>query len=204
MRRTRVKICGVRDPDTALAAARAGADAVGVVLAPGSPRTADADAAAAIARVLPPLTTLVCVVRDQDPGEIRAMLPNERTLVQVHGDEDEQWIAAFGRPVIRAFPFDPEAIRRWERRPEVLALLIDGARPGTGQGFDHAALARLMPTVAKPVILAGGLTSETVRAAVRRIRPYGVDVSSSVESAPGVKDVERIAAFCAAVRRADD
>jgi len=153
--------------------------------------------------VLPPFTTLVCVVRDQAPADVRAALPHERTLVQAHGEEDERWLAAVGRPVIRAFAFDPESIRRWERRPEVLALLLDGPRPGVGEGFDHAALARLMPTVAKPVILAGGLSAESVGAAIRRVRPYAVDVSSGVESASGLKCIERIDAFCAAVRQAD-
>ena len=203
MTRTRIKICGVRDPDTARAAARLGADAVGVVLAPGSPRTATAEEAGRVARALPPFTTLVCVVRDQDPGAVRAALPHERTIVQAHGAEDDAWIEHLGRSVIRAFPFDEAAIRHWERRPDVLALLLDGPRPGAGVTFDHAALGRLMPTIAKPVILAGGLSPETVTSAIRRVRPYAVDVSSGVEREPGVKDIDRIAAFCAAVRKGD-
>ena len=94
-------------------------------------------------------------------------------------------------------------MRCWNACADVDALLVDGPDPGSGQAFDHDELAALMPELTKPLILAGGLTPENVGEAIRRVRPYAVDVSSGVESAPGIKDPAKIAAFCAAVRAAD-
>ena len=123
--------------------------------------------------------------------------------VQMHGDEDEALLGQLERSVIRGFPFEPAAVRRWERCPHVELLLVDGPRGGSGRRFDHAQLAALQLEISKPVILAGGLTPETVADAIRTVRPWGVDVSSGVESSPGIKDAELVVSFCRRVREAE-
>ena len=107
------------------------------------------------------------------------------------------------RHVVRGFEFTPEAVREWDRCDAVRALLVDGSAGGAGESFDHGALAAMQAEISKPVIVAGGLTPDNVAAAVRNVRPFGVDVSSGVESAPGEKDPSLMEAFCAAVREAD-
>ncbi|MCP3902094.1 MAG: phosphoribosylanthranilate isomerase [Planctomycetes bacterium] len=200
-RPTRIKICGVTTREAARAAAAAGADAIGLVFASGSPRGLDADTAAALLESIPPLVTTVGVYRDLRP-ESDPMIGRVDVL-QLHGDEDEALIAGLARPVIRGFPFSPEAVARWDACPNVSALLVDGPRGGAGETFDHGALAALAERITRPVVLAGGLTPENVGEAIRTVRPYAVDVSSGVERAPGIKDPELIAAFCVAVRQAD-
>lgn len=112
-----------------------------------------------------------------------------------------------GPGVIRAVRFRAEAVerdlRRWDAVEEVDAILVDGSAGGAGEAFDWHALAPLIRAVSKPIIIAGGLTPENVGEAIGACRPYAVDVSSGVESSPGVKDHAKIAAFCEAVRRAD-
>jgi len=105
-----------------------------------------------------------------------------------------------GHRIIKAFPFDADDCRRWDEHPDVEILLIDGPRGGSGEPFDHAALAPLLATLEKPVIIAGGLDPETVGEVVRDLGPFGVDVSSGVESSRGVKDHDRIRGFTAAAR----
>jgi phosphoribosylanthranilate isomerase len=226
-RRTRIKICGVRDWATARTAVLAGADAIGLVLADGSPRSLDRDAALGLAAGLPPFVQDIAVFRDQPVPEV-ATWPG--ACVQIHGDEDEEYLdalsrvtfdhedhlverhrsqrpavhlEAIGRTIIRGFAFSREAIRRWNACPFVHVLLVDGPAAGSGREFDHDALAALRDEIDKPLILAGGLTSDNVAAAIEIVRPFAVDVSSGVESKPGVKDVKLIEAFCAAVRTAD-
>lgn len=203
---TRIKICGVRDAETAKAAVAAGADAIGVVRATGSPRCATDDELRAVARALPPFVELVIVFRDQRPAAWRAAERLVAPLVprlQLHGEEEERLVARASRAVIRGVPFSEEAIARWARCPDVAALLLDGASPGSGQGFDHARLAAVAGAAGlMPLILAGGLDAENVGEAIRAVHPWAVDVSSGVESAPGEKDHDRIRAFCAAVRAA--
>jgi phosphoribosylanthranilate isomerase len=198
--RTRIKICGITTPEALQAAVDAGADAIGLVFAAGSPRCLDADTATRLLALVPPNVLAVGVYRGLRPAD---PLTDRVGMLQLHGDEDEALITSLPHPVIRGFPFAPEAVARWDACPNVGYLLVDGPRAGAGETFDHRALAALIRTVAKPVIRAGGLTPENVADAIRAVRPYGVDVSSGVESAPGVKDPKRIAAFCEAVRAAD-
>lgn len=126
--------------------------------------------------------------------------------MQLHGNEAEPQIAriANNRHIIKGMRFDPAQVRRWDQVQHVNALLIDGPSGGGGEGFDHRALADMMRSISKPVILAGGLTTATVGEAIRTVGPYGVDVSSGVETSRGVKDSTMIREFCAAVREADN
>lgn len=202
VRRTRVKICGVTSIEIAQAAADAGADAIGLVFVPDSPRYILPGPAQRIARSLPPLISAIGVfVNPSDPD-----LQNWRgQWVQLHGQEEEPQAArvAQTRRIIKGVKFDPALIRKWDRSPHVSALLIDGSTGGMGESFDHRALGELMTEIKTPVILAGGLTMRNVGDAIRHLRPYGVDVSSGVESSRGVKDAGMIREFCAAVREAD-
>ncbi len=201
--RTRIKICGITTPDMAAFAADAGADAIGIVYAPGSPRQVLPGLAAQIARALPPMVSAVGVFRNPTDPEVM----NWRgEWVQLHGSETETQASRLvmqHRKVIKGIAFDAPTIMRWDHCPHIAALLIDSAAPGSGKAFDHAALAMLMPALKTPVILAGGLTPDNVGEAIHAIRPFGVDVSSGVESSKGVKDAGLIRAFCEAVRAAD-
>ena len=231
MTRTRIKICGIRTADAARAAANAGADAVGLVFAPASPRCVTMSEAEQVIAALPAFVEPVALFVDVSPEQIAATTLNLgiRT-VQLHGGES----AAFGAAlaplrVIRALHFTPNvdsAVRTWRRTcPNLAALLWDTPPPGAntdstsadtrdtipagghGVPFDWRALATWndaqdagsMPAM----VLAGGLTPANVGEAITMLRPFGVDVSSGVESARGVKDARLIAAFCDAVRRAD-
>ena len=197
---TLIKICGLRSAEMARAAIEAGADAIGFVIeVPGSPRTLTVGQANAIAATLPPRIITIAVVSDSDPAVAEQW---HGTWLQLHGNEDERTVARFARTrhVIRGFRFDPEAIRRWNDCTDVNTLLIDGSAGGRGEAFRHEELAALMPRISKPVVLAGGLTPDNVADAIRTVRPWAVDVSSGVETAPGVKDEGLIRRFCAAVR----
>lgn len=208
MARTRIKICGVRTEEAAFAAVDAGADAIGLVFVPDTPRTVDPDEAFALMSLLPPLVGAVGVFRDasvDDFIEIEQRCPT--SWVQLHGNEPERVVRECGPGVIRAVRFDPQTIghelRRWNAIDEVDAILIDGSAGGKGVAFDWAALPPLLGGIDKRVIIAGGLHPGNVAQAIRACRPYAVDVSSGVESSPGVKDAAKIRAFCDAVRAAD-
>ena len=197
--RTRIKICGVRTAEALIAAVDAGADLIGFVLTAGSPRTIACAEASALAADLPPGVTPVAVFRNDNRDLIDAW---PFPWVQLHGDETHAE-ADLGRPVIKAMPFDREAIAAWDADPNVHALMVDSPEPGAGHTFDHAPLADARDVIRSPLFLAGGLTAQNVGAAVNEVRPYAVDVSSGVESSRGVKDPQRIHAFCRAVRIAD-
>ncbi len=197
---TLIKICGLRSAEMARAAVEAGADAIGFVIeVPGSPRTLSVGEANAIAATLPPRIITIAVLSDPDPAVAEQW---HGTWLQLHGSEDERTVARFARTrhVIRGFPFDPDSIRRWNDCTDVNTLLIDGSAGGRGEAFHHEELAALMPRISKPVVLAGGLTPDNVADAIRTVHPWAVDVSSGVETDPGVKDEGLIRRFCAAVR----
>ncbi|MCI0363125.1 MAG: phosphoribosylanthranilate isomerase [Phycisphaerales bacterium] len=201
-RRTRIKICGITSEHLAVAAVEAGADAIGIVFVPTSPRYVLPGPAQRIARVLPPLISSIGVFSNpSDPD-----LQNWRgQWVQLHGQEAEPQLARIGqnRRIIKGFKFDPVQIRRWEMFPHVSSLLIDGSTGGNGLAFDYQQLAEMMPSINTPVILAGGLNPKNVGQAIKIVRPFGVDVSSGVESSRGVKEPSLIREFCQAVREAD-
>ena len=196
-----IKICGVRTPDDARAAAEAGATMVGLVFAEGSPRRIDRAQADAILAALPAGVEPVALLADATADH--AVLGWWRGRVQLHGNEDEAActaIAARGHRVMRGFAFSPEAVRRWDACAAVDVLVVDGPRGGGGIGFDHGALAAMVPALRARVLLAGGLTPRNVADAIRTVRPWGVDVSSGVERERGFKDAALIRAFCRAAR----
>jgi len=204
--RTRIKICGVSREADVEAAVEAGADAVGLVFHPGSPRFVTAERAAQLARRLPPYVTPVGLFVNAPRAEIEHALADIPALVlQFHGDETPEQCNAFGRPYLRAARmaagFDLLDFSR--RYGEAQGLLLDAHVEGFGGGgkaFDWS----LVPAgVVHPLVLSGGLHAENVAAGIRQLRPWAVDVSSGVESSRGVKDAARIRRFCDAVREAD-
>jgi len=216
--RTRIKICGITRVEDALAAARSGADAIGLVFWTGSPRAVNFGNARAIAAALAPFVSVVGLFVDPVPADVRATLAAVHLdLLQFHGHEPPEFCRDFGRPYLKALPVAPgveEAglVESAERYNDAAGLLFDappaGGQPGgTGRAFDWSVL----PTgLARPIVLSGGLSAANVGDAIRRVRPWAVDVSSGVEAADaaggllkGVKDPARIAAFIEEVRNAD-
>ncbi len=201
----RVKICGVTSVADARAAADAGADAVGLMFYERSPRRVDLDTAAAIGRALPPFVVRVGVFVDAAEAFIHeAAARCGLSALQLHGDETPDFCRRFALPVIKAFRIrGPESLRAlaaYDTAAWLLDSYVPGHPGGTGARFNWE-LVRGVPS-GTPIILAGGLTPENVADAVRRTRPYAVDVSSGVESAPGRKDPARMRAFVAAARAA--
>lgn len=204
---TRVKICGITRAEDAVAAARLGADAIGLMFYPSSPRCVTPERARAIARALPPFVTLVGVFVDPAPEAVMAVLSQVPLhLLQFHGDEAPEFCAGFGLDYIKAARVRPGldlvqyAARHGAARGLLLDAYVSGAHGGTGQSFDWALIPRELPL---PLVLSGGLDASNVAEAVRRVRPWAVDVSSGVESAKGIKDPARISAFIRGVRDAD-
>ena len=197
--RTRVIICGITRPEDAFEAARLGADAIGLVFYPQSPRAVTAEQARAIVAVLPPFVTVVGLFVDAQPAEISAALDVVRLdTLQFHGNEKAAECARYGKPYIKALRMRPgvDVAACAHEYPGSAALLLDahveGVPGGTGLTFDWS----LIPTgVDKPLILAGGLNPDNVAEAIRRAWPYAVDVSGGVESARGIKDHRTMAKF---------
>jgi len=205
--RVRVKICGVRDERTAEAAADAGADAVGLVFHAASPRAITPQRGAGILASLPPWTSAVALYVDPTlEGFLDAEQACPAPYTQLHGDEHEGLVRRIGPDVIKAVRYDEatiaEQLRRWGAIDEVCAILVDGSAGGLGRAFDWRRAARTLAMSPKRVVLAGGLTPDNVGEAIVACRPWAVDVSSGVESAPGVKDPARVRDFCQAVASA--
>lgn len=204
--RTRIKVCGLTREADVDAAVEAGADAIGFVLYPKSPRHVDVDRAATLARRLPPFVTPVGLFVNATAEEVEAALRAIPQLVlQFHGDETPQACRAAGRPYLRAARmatgFDLLDFAR--RFSDAQALLLDAHVEGYGGGgkvFDWSLIPASVPS---PVVLSGGLTAANVTDGILQVRPWAVDVSSGVESAKGIKDAQAIRRFCDAVREAD-
>ncbi len=200
--RTRVKICGITRPQDAVAAARAGADAIGLVFHAPSPRAVSIAQALAVIAALPPFVSVVGLFVDATEAAIRAVLEQvPLDLLQFHGNECPSECGGFGRAYIKALRMrEGTDVRAYAQTyPEAVGVLLDAYDPatptvrgGTGQTFDWSRIPARLPV---PLILAGGLTPENVAEAVRRTRPYAVDVSSGVERGKGIKDAARVAAF---------
>jgi phosphoribosylanthranilate isomerase len=203
----RVKVCGITNRDDGLAAADSGAAAVGFVCWSGSPRFVTPDIVAAIVGALPPFITTVGVFVNQDRAAIsRIVSQTGIRVVQLHGDERaEDWIG-FERPIVKAVgvgsAFPAGCLEAW---PEPITVLLDAVdrerRGGTGRTIDWETASQI--AASRRAILSGGLRPENVAEAIRRVRPYAVDVSSGVEVRHGVKDRDRLAAFMRAVETAE-
>lgn len=199
-----VKICGITRQEDALLAAELGADALGFVFWSGSPRFVDPAAARAIVRALPPAVVAVGLFVDEPVEHVKAVAYEVGLgAVQLHGSETVEYCARLTVPVIKAVGvganFCVATIASW---PASVMVLLDADDPdkhgGTGVTANWAAAAAVAS--GRQVILAGGLAPDTVAEAIRLVRPFGVDVSSGVESRPGVKDAGRLRAFFEAVR----
>jgi phosphoribosylanthranilate isomerase len=204
--RTRIKICGVSRPEDVAAAVEAGADAIGLVFHPGSPRYLTVAQAAGLARELPPYVTPVGLFVNAEPALIAAATAAIPALVlQFHGDETPEQCAAPGRPYLRAARMAPgfDLLDFARRFDGAQGLLLDAhveAFGGGGKVFDWSLVPRGVP---HRLVLSGGLHAGNVGSGIRELRPWAVDVSSGVESSRGVKDAAAIHAFCDAVREAD-
>ncbi|HEY3158746.1 MAG TPA: phosphoribosylanthranilate isomerase [Vicinamibacterales bacterium] len=199
-----IKVCGITRLTDALHAVEQGATAIGFVLWPRSPRAVTVERAAEIIAELPSSVMAVGVFVNEPIDGIRQIAERARlTAVQLHGDEPPAYADALAWPVIRAVSVDDigEAAEAWSADT---ALLIDNIdlvrRGGTGAAIDWSQAADIAQR--RRVVLAGGLTPDNVASAIRAVRPYGVDVSSGVESAPGVKDFQKVAQFIANAREA--
>ena len=200
-----VKICGITRLEDAMAAVDAGANALGFIFWPSSPRCVDPNQARAIVSALPPFVTPVGVFVDQPAEEvIRVATKVGVRVVQLHGSETPAYASDLGLPFVKAVASDKSAqeIDAW---PENVVLLLDVHDPvrrgGTGKTIDWTAAAAIARR--RRVILAGGLTAANVREAIGQVRPFGIDVSSGVEAAPGIKDHERLKALFEAIHGND-
>jgi len=205
--RTRIKICGIREPAMALHAANSGADAIGLVFHRPSPRYVEPARAAAIMQALPPYVMAVGLFVNLTESEVRAILAEVPLhLLQFQGDEEPAFCEAFRVPYVRAVRMEQgtDLLEYASRFARARALLLDAHVPGlaggTGRSFDWKAIPRGLPM---PIILSGGLTIENVGHAVREVQPWAVDVSSGVEAERGVKDPRRIDEFIRSVQRED-
>ena len=208
MSRTRIKICGITRPEDARAAVGGGADALGLVFYPKSPRAVSIEQAREIAAAVPPFVTLVGLFVDEPADQVKQVLEAVPLgLLQFHGDEQPAYCQQFSRPWIMALRVQPDtdiaaACRLYSAAQ---GLLLDawqeGVPGGTGKTFDWS-LAR--PDLSMPVVLAGGLNPANVGSAIARVRPVAVDVSGGVEFEPGIKNAQAIKQFVAAVKAADE
>lgn len=204
--RTRIKFCGITRVEDALAAVALGVDALGFVFYRNSPRYVTARTAAEIASVMPAFVSKVALFVNPQPGEVDRVLNGMHVdLLQFHGEESPQECRTYGRPFIKAVRMraDTDLARISSRYAAARAILADAYDPrhhgGTGATFDWRSIGAFE---GKALILAGGLTPDNVGAAVRSVRPYAVDVSSGIESAPGKKDPAKMRRFVESVNDA--
>jgi phosphoribosylanthranilate isomerase len=202
-----VKICGITRVEDGVAAALAGAHAIGFVFHPRSPRYLAPRRAAEIALTLPPFVSTVGVFVDP-PREfvLEVLSAVQLGLLQFHGDEDPAFCGQFSVPYIKGVRVRPGidllqcASDFRDARGMLLDAFVEGNHGGTGKAFDWSLIP---PSLPLPVVLSGGLDAGNVADAIRRVRPWAVDVSSGVEVQKGIKDAARIAAFMQGVRNAD-
>jgi phosphoribosylanthranilate isomerase len=206
MSRTRVKICGITREQDLDAAVAAGADALGFVFYPKSPRFLDQGRAAELVRRVPPFVSRIGLFVNPDAATLAQTLAEvPLDLIQFQGDEDPAFCEQIGRPYLKVARMRPglDLLEFARAYPSARGLLLDAyveSYGGAGQTFDWSMVPKDLPL---PIIVAGGLTSGNVGSVIRQLRPWGVDVSSGVEVAKGIKDAAKIAAFIAAVKKAD-
>lgn len=208
MTKIKIKICGIKTVDDALAAMDAGADMLGFNFYPKSPRYIGVGQCRDVMSVMRKYgqITYVGVFVNASVAEIRATMETAAlTLAQLHGDETSEMMRSLDGRAFKAFRGVPDRLNGFARE-EAPALLVDasvkGAYGGTGMTADWKSTAELAKHL--PLLLAGGLTPENVAHAVRQVRPWGVDVASGVESSPGVKDAAKMKAFVQAVKRLEN
>ena len=200
---TRIKICGLTRAEDMQVAIEAGADALGLVFYPPSPRFIDPEQAVRLAGMAPPFVSVVGLFVNAEASQVSELLAAVPIhLLQFHGDEDEAYCRQFGRPYIKAARMRPglDLLQYAASFPSAQAILVDAFVEGYGGGgksFDW----NLIPnSMSKPLVLSGGLDADNVGEAIRRVRPAAVDVSSGVEAAKGIKDADKIRSFIAAAR----
>lgn len=204
---TAVKICGITRPEDALAAAYCGAHAIGLVFYRPSPRYVAPEKARDIIRMLPPFVTTVGLFVDAPAEEVREVLSVAPVnLLQFHGAETPDFCRCFSIPYLKAVRVRPGvdllqyASDYHDAKALLLDAFVDGTHGGTGAAFDWNLVPQGLPL---PVVLSGGLNADNVSNAIRKVRPWAVDVSSGVETGKGIKDAVKIAAFMSGVRNAD-
>ncbi len=197
--RTRVKICGITRVEDALIAVAQGADAIGLVFYPPSPRYVTPAQAAEIVNALPAFITLVALFVDASRADVEAVLSQVNIdLIQFHGQETADECRQYGKSYMKAIRVksDTNLVQYMTEYSDAKALLLDtyaeGVPGGTGQVFDWTVIPK---NLSKPIVLAGGLDAENVEQAIRQVKPYAVDVSGGVEFKKGIKDAAKIAAF---------
>lgn len=204
--RTRVKICGLTRQEDVDAAVAAGADAIGLVFYPPSPRFLSVEQAVALSARVPPFVTKVGLFVNADIDTVkRISAAASLDLLQFHGEESEAYCRTFGRAYIKAARVRPglDLLEFAASYPSAAGLLLDAyveSYGGAGETFDWSMIPEKLPL---PMILSGGLHDANVGDAIRRLHPWAVDVSSGVESRKGIKDAEKIVDFIAAVQHAD-
>lgn len=206
-KRTRVKICGITSVDMAQEAVKQGADAIGLVFYPPSPRCVSVQQAAEIVSSLPAFVTAVGLFVNEQADEIRNIVNETRiNLLQFHGNECPDYCASFEYPYIKALRMSDD-IDLFQQRSDysgAQSLLLDtyraGVPGGTGEAFDWD---RIPEELAGEIILAGGLDADNITHAIQTVKPYAVDVSGGVESSKGVKSPEKIRQFMQGVKIAD-
>ena len=205
--KTRVKLCGITSVADGLAAAAAGADLIGLMFYAASPRRVSLAQAAEISQALPPFVLRAGVFVNPSPDLVlQAISECHLSLLQFHGDEPSVFCTQFGLMSLKAIRIRDESSLTQLGNYQTEALLLDAYSPtgwgGTGERFNWK-LAVAAQRFGKPIFLAGGLTPENVAEAVRTVHPFGVDVSSGVESAPGKKDAGKMKAFISAAKSVD-
>jgi len=208
MSHTRIKFCGLTRAEDVRLAVELGVDYLGLVFAAGSPRQLSLSQACELRALVPEEIAVVALVMDDAAASIRSIIEQVRPdLLQFHGHEQDTDCAGFGVPFFKVIAMGGDRQEHGltaAAYPSAYGLLLDGhaqgEQGGSGQRFDWT---RVPAGLGKPFLLAGGLCPDNVAAAIHTARPWGVDVSSGIESSPGVKDADRMRHFVEETRRAD-
>lgn len=209
MRHTRIKLCGMTRAEDVRLAVELGVDYIGLIFAAESPRRLLLGQARMLRELVPEAMGVVALLMGNSAGDVEKIVEQvQPDVLQFHGQEDDAFCAGFARPFIKALPMagqdDAQIAHRLESFPSAWGFVLDGHATGeaggSGQRFDWR---RWPQQMTRPALLAGGLNADNVAMAVQIARPWGVDVSSGVESAPGIKHQETVRRFVAAVRAAD-